>query len=85
MSHKWTTDIYARTVSNIADNTVATTRLVNNTIFSNLDTFKTSIQNARDNLKEVSRIGVNAAKTYEQTSRDTARDVEHNIPTSTTS
>jgi hypothetical protein len=25
----------------------------------------------RDNLKEASRIGVNAAKTFEQTSRDT--------------
>jgi hypothetical protein len=31
----------------------------------------TCVQNTRDNLKEVSRIGVNAAKTFEQTSRDT--------------
>ncbi|HJT47689.1 MAG TPA: hypothetical protein VJ729_05860 [Nitrososphaeraceae archaeon] len=66
------TDIYARTVSSIADNTIAATKLVNNTIFSNLDAFKTCVQNTRDNLKEVSRIGVNAAKTFEQTSRDTA-------------
>ena len=65
------TDIYARTVSSIADNTIAATKLVNNTVFSNLDAFKTCIQNTRDNLKEVSRIGVNAAKTFEQTSRDT--------------
>jgi vacuolar-type H+-ATPase subunit H len=64
-------DIYARTVSSIADNTIAATKLVNNTVFSNLDAFKTCVQNTRDNLKEVSRIGVNAAKTYEQTSRDT--------------
>jgi hypothetical protein len=85
ISPRMVTDMYARTVSNIADNTVATARLVNNTVFSNLDAFKTCIQNARDNLKEVSRIGVNTAKTYEQTSRDTARDVEHNMDTSTTS
>jgi vacuolar-type H+-ATPase subunit H len=65
------TDIYGRTVSNIADNTVAATKLVNNTIFSNLDAFKTCIQNTKDNLKEFCRIGVNAARTYEQTSRDT--------------
>ena len=65
-------DIYARAVSNIADNTVAITKLANNTVFSNLDAFKTCVQNTRDNLKEVSRIGVNAAKTFEQTSRDTA-------------
>jgi hypothetical protein len=56
-------DVYARTVSSIADNTLATARLVNNTVFSNLDAFKTCIQNTRDNLKEVSRIM--------QTSRDT--------------
>ena len=77
LSPRRVTDMYARTVSNIADNTVATTKLVNNAVFSNLDAFKTSIQNTRDNLKEFSRIGVNAARTYEQTSRDT----RHNIPT----
>ena len=38
---------------------------------TNLDAFKTCVQNTRDNLKEFSRIGVNAAKTFEQTSRDT--------------
>jgi hypothetical protein len=70
MSPRRITDIYARAVSNIADNTVAATKLVNNTVFSNLDAFKTNIQNTRDNLKELSRIGVNAARTFEQTSRD---------------
>jgi len=75
-SPRLTTDVYARTVSSIADNTIATARIVNNTVFSNLDAFKTCVQNTRDNLKEFSRIGVNAAKTYEQTSRDTtARSV----------
>ena len=71
MSPRVLTDIYARTVSSIADNTIAAIRLVNNNVFSNLDAFKTSIQNTRDNLKEFSRIGVYAARTYEQTSRDT--------------
>jgi hypothetical protein len=71
MSTRRITDIYARTVSSIADNTVAAARLVNNTVFSNLDTFKASVQSTRDNLKELSRIGVNAAKAFEQTSRDT--------------
>ncbi|MFL6422331.1 MAG: hypothetical protein ACJ71R_01915 [Nitrososphaeraceae archaeon] len=71
MSPRMLTDIYARTVSSIADNTIAAIRLVNNNVFSNLDAFKTSIQNTRDNLKEFSRIGVYAARTYEQTSRRT--------------
>src|ERR671933_95557 len=83
MSPRLTTDMYARTVSSIADNTIAAARLVNNTVFSNLDAFKTCVQNTRDNVKEFSRIGVNAAKTFEQTSRDTVRNVEHNMPTAT--
>ena len=76
MSPRRLADMYARTVSSIADNTIAAARVVNNTVFSNLDAFKTSIRNTRDNVKEFSRIGVNAARTYEQTSRD----VEHNMP-----
>ena len=48
LSPRWTTDIYARVTGNIADNTVATTKLVNNNVFSTLDAFKTSIQNTRD-------------------------------------
>ena len=64
-------DNYARVVSSFADNAIAATRLLNNTIFANLEAFKTSVQNARDNAKEFSRIGVNAAKAFEQASRDT--------------
>src|SRR5215212_7783772 len=71
MSPRNATDAYARAVSSVTDNTVAAARIVNNTVFSNLDAFKTSVQNTRDNLKEVSRIGVNAARVFEQTSRDT--------------
>ena len=66
------TEHYARLVSAFADNTIAITRLVNNTMFANLDAFKTSIQTARDNSREISRIGVNSSKTFEQVSRDTA-------------
>jgi hypothetical protein len=64
-------DNYARVVSSFADNAIAATRLLNNTIFANLEAFKTSVQNTRDNAKEFSRIGVNAAKAFEQASRDT--------------
>ena len=31
-------------------------------MFVNLEAFKTSVQTARDNVKEISRIGVNSAK-----------------------
>jgi hypothetical protein len=65
-------DNYARVVSIIADNTVTTTRLINNMLFANMEAFKISVQNVRDNVKEFSRIGVNNSKTLEQVSRDTA-------------
>jgi hypothetical protein len=62
----------ASIVSAFADNTIAVTKLVNNAVFANLEAFKTSVQTARDNVKEFSRIGVNNAKTFEQVARETA-------------
>ena len=66
------TEIYANMVSSSADNIIAATRLVNNMMFANMDMFKTWMQQAKDNARELSRIGVNNARTFEQTSRDTA-------------
>lgn len=71
ISPRYLIEIYANMVSNFADNMIAATRLVNNIIFANMDAFKTSIQQAKDNAKELSRIGVNSARTFEQTSRGT--------------
>jgi bacterioferritin (cytochrome b1) len=66
------TEIYANMVSRSADNIIAATKLVNNMMFANMDMFKALMQQAKDNAKELSRIGVNSARTFEQTSRDTA-------------
>jgi len=76
VTSNWTTprhvtEHYARLVSAFADNTIAVTKLVNNAIFENLEAFKRSVQTARDNVKEFSRIGVNNAKTFEQVARET--------------
>jgi hypothetical protein len=60
---------YTRFVSNVADNTVSAIRLTNNMIFSNLDSWKTVMQQAKDNSKHLSNMGVNTAKTFEQNSR----------------
>jgi hypothetical protein len=72
-SPRHVTEQYARLVSAFADNTIAVTKLVNNAVFANLEAFKASVQTARDNVKEFSRIGVNSAKTLEQASRDTTK------------
>jgi predicted component of type VI protein secretion system len=74
ISPRRVTEAYAKVVSGLADNTIAATRLANNMIFANMETFKATVQHARDNTKELSRIGVNAAKTFEQTSRETTRN-----------
>nr|MBA3749506.1 hypothetical protein [Nitrosopumilus sp.] len=63
------TKAYTRFVSNFADNTVSAIRLTNNMIFSNLDSMKSTLQQARDNSKHLSNLNVNAARTIEQNSR----------------
>jgi hypothetical protein len=72
-------------VSSFADNMIAVTRLVNNMMFANMDAYKTSMQQAKDNARELSRIGVNNARTFEQTSRDTTTRMGNEDNTSTTS
>jgi hypothetical protein len=60
---------YTKFVSNVADNTVSAIRLTNNVIFSNLDSWKSVMQQAKDNSKHLSNLSVNTAKTFEQNSR----------------
>ncbi len=60
---------YTKFVSNVADNTVSAIRLTNNMLFSNLDSMKSVMQQAKDNSKHLSNLSVNAAKTFEQNSR----------------
>src|SRR5919107_3014657 len=61
---------YSRFVSNFADNAVSAIRLTNNIIFSNLDSWKSVMQQAKDNSKHLSNLSVNTAKTFEQNSRE---------------
>ena len=63
-------EVYANIVSNFANNVITATRVTNNMIFGNMEAFKTSLQQAKDSAKEFSRMGVNVAKTFEQTSSD---------------
>ncbi|MGC2573923.1 MAG: hypothetical protein WA364_20595 [Candidatus Nitrosopolaris sp.] len=66
------TGIYENMVSNIADNMITTTRLINNMMFASMNVFRFLMPQVRDNTKELSRIGVNIARIFEQTSRETA-------------
>src|SRR5919112_5283994 len=78
MSPRNIAELYANMISSFANNMIAATRLTNNIVFANIEAFKTSIQQAKDNTNELSRIGVNTAKTFEQqqTYRDNTRQSE---------
>jgi hypothetical protein len=63
------TKAYTKCVSSFADNAVSAIRLTNNMIFSNLDSWKSGLQQAKDNAKHLSNLNVNAARTFENNSR----------------
>ncbi|MEJ7641106.1 MAG: hypothetical protein WKF36_02805 [Candidatus Nitrosocosmicus sp.] len=66
------TKAYTKFVSSFADNAVSAIRLTNNMIFSNLDSMKSTLQQAKDNTKHLSNLTVNTATTFEQNSRQIA-------------
>jgi hypothetical protein len=61
---------YGKIVSSFADNALAVTRVLNNTVFANLDSVNTSVQHTKENVKELSKIGTNTVKTFQQVSSD---------------
>jgi len=75
------TENYARAVSNITDSTIVATRLANNDLFASMNAWKNSIQHARDNAKEFSRLSANVANTFENTARDNLRDFSREVQT----
>jgi phage-related minor tail protein len=60
---------YSNAVSNLADNAISATRLANNTISANLQAFNTSVQTAKENAKELSKMSGNTIRTFQQVSK----------------
>lgn len=60
---------YSNAVSNLADNAISATRLTNNAISANLQAFNTSVQAAKENIKEFSKMSGNTVKTFQQVSK----------------
>jgi hypothetical protein len=69
---------YGKIVSSFADNAVAATRVINNTIFANIDSVNTSVQHTKENVKELSKIGANTVKTFQQVSSDNIHNTTTN-------
>src|SRR6476619_6824701 len=60
---------YSRFVSNIADNTVTYLRTTNNLVFASLDAYKTTMEHAKENTKQIFDINTKTAKTFEQNTK----------------
>jgi hypothetical protein len=70
VSPKGLAETYGTVVSSFADNVIAATRLTNNAISANMELFSTALQRTKDSSKEFSRLGVNAAKVFNEASND---------------
>src|SRR5215212_8134479 len=70
ISPKGIAETYGTVVSSFADNVIAATRLTNNAISSNMELFSTALQQTKYSSKEFSRLGVNAAKVFNEASND---------------
>jgi hypothetical protein len=66
MSTNRMTETYVKMVSHLAENTITATKLSNNMFIANIEALRTSMQQAKDNVKEISRLAVSNAKTFEQ-------------------
>ena len=60
---------YSNAVGNLADNAISATRLTNNAISANLQAFNTSVQAAKENIKEFSKMSGNTVKTFQEMSK----------------
>src|SRR6476646_10581594 len=70
MSPEAVANAYSRFVSNVADNTVTYLRTTNNLVFASLDAYKTTMQHAKENTKQIFDINSKAAKTFAQNSKE---------------
>jgi hypothetical protein len=72
ISPKGLAETYGRVVSSFADNVISATRLINNAISANMGLFSIVLQQSKYNSEEFSRLGVNAAKVFKESSNDMA-------------
>ena len=74
LSPRIPTEIWARSVSNIAENISAAKRISNDILFGNIDAMGRAFERAKQHTEELSRINVDNAKTIANTARETAAE-----------
>ena len=65
-------EVYSNTFSNTIDNFTTATRVANKAVFANAELINTSLQQARNTVREYSKIGVNAARNIHHTANEFA-------------
>jgi hypothetical protein len=71
-------EIWARSVSNIAENISAAARTYNDILFGNIDAFGNAFERAQRQTEELKRINVNNAKTIANTAKEAAAEFSNN-------
>ena len=72
ISPKGIAETYGTVVSSFADNEISATRLTNNAISANVRFFSTVLEQTKVNSKEFSRLGVNAARVFKESTNEIA-------------
>jgi hypothetical protein len=70
ISPKGMAETYGTVISSFTENVIAGTRLTNSTISVNTKLLSTTLQQIKDNSKELSRLSINAAKIFSETSNN---------------
>ena len=71
-SPKVPTELWARSVSNIAENISQSTRISNDILFGNIDAMGRAFERTKQHSEELARINVNNAKTIANTAAEFA-------------
>jgi hypothetical protein len=70
ISPKGMAENYGTLISSFTENVISSTRLTNSTISVNTKLLSTTLQQIKDNSKELSRLSINAAKIFSETSNN---------------
>ena len=65
-------EIYSQLVNNYAENTIAMSRIFNDTAFSNVELFKNVVDNTKKQSKHLAEIGKRTVSVYERIERDSS-------------
>jgi hypothetical protein len=76
---KVTAEIYARSVSNIAENVSASVRIGNDILFGNIEALGDDFERAQRHTKEFTRINANTAKAIENTAREVSVNSQRSL------